>query len=199
MVDSAHGKSAPSHAETLQERRGFIRGLNRRKVHHFSRDAGGMVAVEFGMIAMPFFGIVLALFQVGIVFLAQQELETAVQQASRLVLTGQAQNQSLTQSQFATQVCNNLPALFNCGNIMVDMQVANSFTTANTAAPTLTYNGQGKVTNNWQYQTGAPGSVVVLRIMYQWPTFLVPLFKLSNLANGSRLLMATAVFQNEPY
>jgi hypothetical protein len=56
------------------------------------------------------------------------------------------------------------------------------------------------VTNIWQYNPGSPGQIVVVRAMYQWPVFLGPLgFNLSNLANGDRLLMATATFKNEPY
>jgi Flp pilus assembly protein TadG len=164
------------------------------------RNSSGMAAVEFGIVVMPFFAIILAILQVGVVVFAQQELESGVEQAARLVLTGQVQKQGLTQAQFQTQVCANLPVLFKCANVMIDLQSVTSFSTANTAAPTLTYNAQGGVTNVWAFAPGVPGTIEVLRVMYQWPTFLVPLnLNLATQSNGARLLMATAVFQNEPY
>lgn len=166
----------------------------------FFHNAEGMAAVEFGIVAMPFFAIILAVLQIGIVGFAQQELESGVEQAARLVLTGQVQKQALTQAQFQTKVCASLPVLFKCSNIMVDLKSAASFSNANTAAPTLTYNAQGGVTNAWAFSPGSQGTIEVLRVMYQWPTFLVPFnLNLANQSNGTRLLMATAVFQNEPY
>ncbi|MBI1866832.1 MAG: pilus assembly protein [Methylocystis sp.] len=166
----------------------------------FLRRRDGAVAVEFAMVALPFLALIIAILQIGIVFLAQQELETAVEQSSRLVLTGQAQQQNLSQSNFAAKVCDSLPALFACANLMIDMQTASSFANANASAPTLNFDANGQVTNKWQYQKGNQGDIVVMRVMYQWPVFLGPLgFNLSNLSNGNRLLTATAVFKNEPY
>ena len=51
-----------------------------------------------------------------------------------------------------------------------------------------------------QYNPGGPGSIVVVRLFYQWPTFVTGLgFNLSNLSNNTILLSATAAFKNEPY
>ena len=131
---------------------------------------------------------------------AGPQLQSIVTQTSRLILTGQAQDQGLSQAAFAQQLCSHVAVLFTCSNIMIDVQVCSSFCTANTGAPTLTYNGSGQVTNTWQYNPGSPGQIVVIRAMYQWPVFLGPLgFNLSNLSNGDRLIMATATFKNEPY
>lgn len=83
---------------------------------------------------------------------------------------------------------------------MINVQTYASFSAASTAAPTLSYNAQGHVTNSWSFEPGGPGDIVVVQAMYQWPLVLGPLgFNLSNLGNGDRLLMSTAVFQNEPY
>ncbi|MCW2314866.1 Flp pilus assembly protein TadG [Rhodoblastus acidophilus] len=159
----------------------------------------GSTAVEFALIALPFFVVLLAIFQVAILFLAQHELETAVEKTARGLLTGQTQQANMTQQQFTNSVCVNLPALFTCSNLMVDLQTAGAFSSADTSAPTLTYEG-GKVANAWKFDTGASGSIMVLRVMYQFPVLpgLMAL-NLSNLANGSRLLMASAVFQAESY
>jgi Flp pilus assembly protein TadG len=162
-----------------------------------SRD--GTSAVEFGLIALPFFAILFAALQAAILLMAQEELETAVEKAGRLVLTGQVMNAGTTQAQFATDVCNSISALFNCGNLMINMQTADAFDDVSPAAPTLTFGSNGKVTNSWSYQPGNPGSIEVLQVMYQWPVFGNLLgFNLSNLPNGNHLLVATSVFKNEP-
>ncbi len=180
-----------------------IRRAARRRftasVPEFLNCRKATVAVEFGFVALPFLAIIVALFQIGVVYVAQQELETAVEQSGRLVLTGQAQSQGLTQQQFQQAVCGNLPALFNCAGVMVDMQTAQNFAAANTGAPQITFDKQGKVNNQWQFAPGAAGSVVVLRVMYLWPMVSGPMnLNLANVSNGTRLLMATAVFKNEP-
>lgn len=157
----------------------------------------GAVAIEFALIAIPFFLIVMATVQTAVVYMAQQELETVTEQASRYILTDQATSD--TQSQFAQVVCNQVVALFNCSNLMIDVETAASFSSANTSAPTLNFNSSGQVTNSWQFTPGNAGDIVVVRVMYQWPIFLRPFgYNLANLSNGNRLLMATAVFRNEP-
>ncbi|MGO9133225.1 MAG: TadE/TadG family type IV pilus assembly protein [Methylovirgula sp.] len=168
-----------------------------RLLSRFVARREGSVAIEFGMIAVPFFLIMAATVQTAIVYMAQQQLETVTEQASRYILTNQAATQ--TQSQFASTVCAQVSALFSCSGLMVDVETAASFSSANTSAPTLTFNSSGQVTNTWQFTPGNPGDIVVVRVMYQWPIFLKPFgFNLTNLSNGNRLLIATAVFRNEP-
>jgi Flp pilus assembly protein TadG len=165
----------------------------------FVADSKGATAVEFALVAIPFLALIVALIQTFLVFFAQELLESVVQQSSRLILTGQVQSQQMTQSAFQQAVCNQIVILFNCNGLMVDVQVANTWSSANTSAPTLTFNAQGQVANAWQFNPGSTGDIVVVRVMYQWPVFLGPLgFNLSNLSNGNRLIMASAAFQNEP-
>lgn len=165
----------------------------------FLADRKGATAVEFALVATPFLALVVGIIQTFLVFFAQVSLEEVVRQSGRLIMTGQVQNQQLTQSQFAQKVCSKVVILFNCSGLMIDVQVSPAWSSANTALPKLTFNSQGQVTNTWQFNPGNEGDIVVLRVMYQWPVFLGPLgFNLSNLSNGNRLIMASAAFQNEP-
>jgi Flp pilus assembly protein TadG len=171
----------------------------RSRLRALLADANGATAVEFGLVAAPFIALLVGIIQTFLVIFASQLLETVVVQASRQILTNQAQNANTTQTGFTNLVCQQVAILFNCSGLMVDVQSVSSFSSTSTAAPVLTFNGQGKVTNTWQYNPGGPGQIVVVRVMYQWPVFLGPLgFTLSNLANGNRLIMASAAFQNEP-
>lgn len=182
------------------------KAVPRRGMRSFARffhETEGGVAIEFAFIAAPFIALVLATLQVGLIYFAQQALETDVEASARQVLTGQALAAGLTQAQFANVVCANSPGLFTCGtnnsNFMIDLQPAPSFASANVSAPTLTFNSNGTVSNTWQYNLGAPGQIMVMRVMYMWPVFLGPLgLNFVNVSNGTHLLMSTAVFRNEP-
>lgn len=188
--------AAPDHAS---KRRFRWLKLPRR----LSRDEGGAAAVEFAMIALPLFAIIMAALQAALMLLAEQELDNATDEAGRLVMTGQVSSTSgqsgyLTQAQFTAKVCSFLPALFNCSNLMVNMQTASSFSSVNTSAPSYTTLQQ----NQWSYNTGSHGltpTTVILQVMYEWPVFgNIMSFNLADLANGKRLLIGTAVFKNEP-
>jgi Flp pilus assembly protein TadG len=171
----------------------------------FIRDRRGATAVEFALIAAPFLALLVAIIQTFLVFFAQELLEAAVMQASRQIMTGQTQSQTsgdsnaVAMAAFHQTVCNNVSILFTCTGLMVDVEVATSWSVANTAAPVLTYNGSGQVTNTWQFTPGNAGDIVIVKVIYLWPVFLGPLgFNLANQANGTRMIMATAAFQNEP-
>jgi Flp pilus assembly protein TadG len=177
----------------------------RNRFGAFIRDSKGATVVEFALIAAPFLAIVVALIQTFLVFFAQSVLENAVRQSSRQILTGQTQTQDASLSQtaaiaaFHQTVCNNAAILFTCTGLMVDVQVANNWTSANTGMPTLTYGSNGNVSNSWQFNPGSAGDIVVVRVMYLWPLFFGPIaFNMANQPNGSREIMASAAFQNEP-
>lgn len=174
----------------------------------FIRDSKGATAVEFALVATPFLALIAALIQTFLLFFAQSVLQNAVRASARQILTGQVQTQdaSLTaaaaQTAFRNTVCQNANVLFTCTSttgLMVDVQVANNWSSANAGMPTLTYDANGNVTNTWQFNPGNAGDIVVVRVMYLWPVFFGPIaFNMANQANGSRLIMASAAFQNEP-
>ncbi len=165
----------------------------------------GVAAVEFALVAAPFLALMFAIIETALVFFAGQYLETVVADSSRLIMTGQVQTQGLSQSQFLTQVCGKIVALFNCNSLLVDVQKYTAYSGANTSLPlsngnlTFATDAQGQPITN--FQPGGPGDIVVERIMYQWPVWVwfPGLASMSNLSNKKRLLMATAAFTNEPY
>jgi Flp pilus assembly protein TadG len=172
----------------------------------FLRSRDGATAVEFALVAAPFIACLVAILQSAIVFFAQRVLDEVTEEASRYIMTGEAQNASMTKSGFANYLCTGsntsalVSSLFTCANIMINVQNYGDFASAGTTTPTLTYNANGTVANAWTYDAGNPGDIVVVQVMYQWPVVLGPLsFNLGNLSNGDRLLISTAVFKNEPY
>ncbi|WP_426609439.1 TadE/TadG family type IV pilus assembly protein [Bradyrhizobium sp. McL0616] len=175
------------------------RKRRRNRCAAFAGDNKGATAVEFALVAAPFLALIIALIQTFLVFFAQELLESVVHQSARLVMTGQVQSAQMTQAAFKQKVCDQIVIFFNCTGIMVDVQVANTWTTADTSMPPLTFDSTGAVNNVWQFNPGTAGDIVVLRVTYIWPVVLGPLgFNLSNISNGNRQIMASAAFQNEP-
>jgi len=171
-----------------------------RIIRSFIYGNTASTAVEFGLVAAPFVAVLVALLEVALVFIASEVLEIGVDQTSRSIMTGQVQKSKMTASQFATALCAKVNVFFSCSGLMVNVQAFDSFSGASATPPTLTFNSKGQVTNNWQFQPGTQGQIVVVQVMYQWPVILGPLgFTLANLSNGNRLLVATAAFKNEPY
>jgi Flp pilus assembly protein TadG len=165
--------------------------------YRFRRNRRGSAAVEFALVAPVFFALLFAIIETGLMFFASQVLETITQDSARMILTGQAQTASYTQAQFQSYVCSQIPALFSCANVYVDVESYPSFTN-------VTINSQIDASNNFinnmQYNPGGPGDIVVVRLFYQWPLFVTGLgYNISNLAGSKRLLTATAAFRNEPY
>ena len=141
----------------------------------FLRDRKGATAVEFALIAAPFLALLVGLVQVFLIFFAQSVLQNAVRASTRQILTGQVQAQDVSLSATAAAaafhqiVCNNANVLFTCAGLMVDVEVANNWSSANVAMPALTYDGNGNVSNTWQFNPGNAGDIVVVRVMYLWP------------------------------
>jgi Flp pilus assembly protein TadG len=176
----------------------FLRRLlPTRAARRFARHQDGAAAVEFALVAVPFLALLFAILETALVFFAGQTLEAAVTDAGRLIMTGQAQG--FSQADFKTQVCNRLAGgLFDCTNgVYVNVQTYSSYAAINTASPIS--NGQFDTTQ-MAYSPGVQGSIVVVTLYYEWPIYVSLLgSNLSNLNGGSRLLVATSVFRNEPY
>jgi len=164
----------------------------------FARRQDGTAAVEFGLVAAPFLALLFAIIETAIVFFAGQALETAVADSARLIMTGQAQTQSFDATAFKNAVCAKIYGLFNCqSGVYVDVRKFSSFSSVTMPSPV---DAQGNFQNNFQYQPGGPGDIVVVRLFYQYPVYVSLLgFNLSNINGGNRLLAATAAFRNEPY
>jgi Flp pilus assembly protein TadG len=189
-----HCSAHPSRARRAA--RVFTRRLL-RQCFLAATNEGGASAVEFALVATPFILLVFIALQTALIFFFDQALQTATQQSARMVMTGQTA--SLNQSGYHAVVCAHLSSMFNCNNLWVDVQSAGTFSALNTAPIVPTYDPHtGKVSNTWQFNQGAPTDVVILRVMYDWPV-VGGSWGYADQANGTHLMMATAVFKNEPY
>jgi Flp pilus assembly protein TadG len=169
-------------------------GIGRR----FIKQQEGAAAVEFALVATPFLALTFAIIESALVFFAGQTLEAANADAARLIMTGQAQTGGFSAADFKTQVCNRIAGLFDCnGGVYVDVKTYTDFSSVSTTSPIT--NGQFD-TSKMNYTPGGPGCIVKVSLYYQWPIYVSLLGNnLANLSGNKRLLVATAVFRNEPY
>ena len=165
-------------------------------MRRFRRNRRGSAAVEFALVAPVFFALLFAIIETAIMFFASQVLETITQNSARMIFTGQAQTAAYTRPSSKAYVCSQIPALFTCNNVYVDVESYPAFSS-------VVINSQidaSDFINNMQYSPGGPGDIVVVRLFYQWPLFVTGLgYNISNLSGNKRLLAATAAFRNEPY
>jgi Flp pilus assembly protein TadG len=180
----------------ISDRRGRLAALVAKC--RFWRNESGRAAVDFALVMLPFLAVLMAIIESAIVLLAGQVLQTATTNAARQILTGQAQNAGWSAGQFKTFVCGGLTVMFNCGSLNIDVRAFSSFSSVNLPSPT---NANGSLTNSYVFQPGNPGDVVVVRLIYQWPIYAsgLGIGLVSNSANNTNTLVATAAFRNEPY
>jgi Flp pilus assembly protein TadG len=167
----------------------------------FTRDDQGVTAVEFGLLALPFFTIIFAILQTAIMFLGMQVLDSAVEDASRRVRTGVALTSGYTMTDFRNYLCGYTFNLFDCSQIKIKVQVISNFSSATTNPTVQTCNA---TTCTWSFtedfHCGAGGNVMQVSAYYRWPlTIVLPYFNLKNQPDNYRMIGAVRVFRNEPF
>lgn len=186
----------------------------REQAARFARARGGATAVEFALVAVPFFALVGACLENGIVFWEQEILQQAVADASRQIYTGafQTTNAGTTDpatlmGRFRRAICtqpNGTPriTIFNCANVRVSITQASSYTAASPVSPVAT-NASG--VSDWNanfagYSCAGASAIVIVQAAVDIPVFF-PLLgaAVANLPNNRRVLQAARVFKVEPY
>jgi Flp pilus assembly protein TadG len=169
-----------------------------RGLRQFGRDPSGASAIEFALVALPLIYLLLATLQVGLVFFANYTLENATAQGARMLRTGQAQNQKFDAAKFKAEVCKHITAPLSCANLKLDVRRFTNFSSADLTQP---LDSSGKIKPNFTYDPGLGGDVVVVRAFYplDLPTLLPIEIRMSDMADGNRLIVATVAFRNEPF
>jgi len=177
----------------------------------FARDERGAIAIEFGLLAPPFFAILGAILETSMVFLSGQVMDSAVQDVSRLVRTGQAQQAGVDGDRFKELVCDRmfglLPDCDTANGLHVEMRVIDAFADIDMSPPVKWVCDAGDTPeecNAWTrdecYQAGGGSEIVAVQVYYK-RSLIVPWggLGMGNLPDGRRLLAAATVFSNEPF
>jgi Flp pilus assembly protein TadG len=161
------------------------------------RDRRGSTLIEFSFMMLPFLILLFGIAEVGLVTWGTLELENATEDASRLVRTGQAKQRNLDSAGLKQEVCARVSLLFDCNNkLRIDLRSSESFGGMTAPSP---LDGGGNLKQDFSYTNGAGQSAMLMTTFYEWPLQMLGSLSLSNMANGHRLLRATAAFRNEPF
>lgn len=152
------------------------------------------------MVAFPLLILVLGVIQIGFIFIANFNLEGAISNASRLIRTGQAQTQGFDAGRFKQEFCASLSPPLSCAELKLDVRSYPSFAgAANDLTDPL--GPDGRLRTDFSFDPGNAEDVVVVRAFYplEIGTIFPAALGVGRLHDGSKLLVATTTFRNEPY
>ena len=172
-------------------------------------DERGSAAVEFAIVAVPFLLLLVGLISISLYFFTNFTMESAVLNAARAIRTGQLQQGQGAYSGLSTNedkraafkaiMCSKAPTFLDCANrAVVLVQSSSSF--GGIVEPNCASNGSMVNQSSSNFNPGAASSVVLVTVCYAWKFGgQLPIFKISNLSDGSMLMQASAAFRTEPY
>jgi pilus assembly protein Flp/PilA len=193
-----HNDPIPNAAAASPSRRGRWRLIKR-----FQRSQDGATAIEFALIAGPFFLLFFAIVETVMMLWTNAVLEQAVSEASRAVLTGTsrtrytAEDSAANTRAFTQAICNYAPGFIDCERLRVDVRSYASFEEA--AAGSAPSNGVLN-TSSFAYRQPRAGEIVVVRGVLEYSAFLTQWSNVFASDDGSRrVLVASTAFRTEPF
>jgi hypothetical protein len=196
-----------------------------RKWARLWRDERGSYALEFAMLAPLFLVLVLETVDIGLVVATQVVLDGAARDGARAIRTLQIEGAGgSAQTTFDQRLCNDSSMLIPCPNIIFYVNTMTKFSDSG-SVPNFTTPASGTQQSNpsagnfdpggiggqkQTFNTGAPGSLMAVRVIYDRPS-LIP-FSLINIVNAmgqppgqmnltslnSTVIASTVIFRNEP-
>lgn len=166
----------------------------------FVRNRRGATAIEFAILAIPFFMLAFAILETTVSFTAQQVLSSTADKLARKVRTGQITLANTTESEFRELICDQMEIMVSdgCPELVFDLQNYSSFAAVPTSIP---IGSDGDIdTTGFGYDPGGNETINSLRVFYRWPV-ITDLMKshMAGLPGGKTLLYASATWQNEPF
>jgi Flp pilus assembly protein TadG len=167
-------------------------------VRRLARAQGGATAVEFAIIATPFFLLLMGILELALVFLVSTTLEHATQEASRQLRTGEFQMAGkVNEDDFETMICDSLAWIGDTCKAQLDVD-SRAYGTLPLMLAGLTANPYDP--DDRCFEAGGPGQVVLVRASIEWKIF-TPLLRpaMGATSEGKRYIRTTTAFKNEPF
>lgn len=163
--------------------------LRLKKGQEFVSDDQGTTAVEFALISIAFFLMLMGIFEIGAILLIQTTLETVVLEVTRYGRTGSS----------ASAVVQSLVNQYSFGfvdptKVVLTVTPYASFSAMPTNAQVLSSGG-----NTGTQNYGTANAPVLYTLTYDWNLFTPLIGKIMSPSTGSITLITSAIVQNEPY
>jgi len=163
------------------------------------RSREGAAAVEFALVATPFFLLLFSIFQLGLVFMIDAVAENAVLEASRLVRTGEAQTKKFDKIAFKQAVCDQMSVFkSDCADrATIDVRVVTSF--SDDIDPPKDKDGVLDL-SQMDFKGGVGQDLIIVRLWYKQPMIVPALTQaVSSAGPGQIMISSTTAFRNEPF
>jgi Flp pilus assembly protein TadG len=169
----------------------------------YAKAEDGAAAVEFALVAFPFLMLLGVILETGVMMFTEYTLQASVQQAARLMRTGQAQGSAMTAALFKAEICKTASLIINCtGNVTVVSKSAATFAALQTSLGSSLNVGPAAdgTPSAAAYSCGAPNQMVGVVATFDW-NFIFPFMSFnSNLSTTTKKrLVGIALFANEPF
>lgn len=187
-------------------------------VKRIRKSESGSTALEFGVLAIPFFMIIVATVETLVAFAGEQILVNAVDKMSRQLRTGEitfnmGRTTDLTEAEFRELFCNEIKIVLSCSNtissdqkLFIDLKNVVNYSDIDVGIPKVNSADYAELdTSGFEYSPGGSGSINVLRVYYKWDV-TVDLIRpyITNIRPGAEgseyyLMVSTMAFRNEGY
>ncbi len=176
-----------------------------------SRD--GTAAIEFAILAIPYFLVVFAILETFIAMMAEQVVVNATETMGRRLRTGQISS-SISKADFRKNFCDEVSIMINCDGeiekeqkLYIDLRSFTAFKDIPTTIPLKAYGEYYDLdTAQFGFKPGGPETINMLRVYYRWRVvadIIRPYLTKIRPVDGSMpshfLIVATSAFMNEKY
>lgn len=159
----------------------------------FRRDTRGSAALEFAIVGLPFFAVIFAIIEMAVDFMIYAEIDTAVQRSVADIRSGIVQMQSMTASQFKSQVlCPKMPGL-TCSSILLNVA------TMPGVGDWLAWPADSIDPAIQKWCPGGPSDAVLVQVGYPVPLASMIWAGSLSTQDGTRYYVSSAGLRNDPY
>jgi Flp pilus assembly protein TadG len=192
--------------------RGFIARLRESR--------SGSTAIEFAILALPFFMVIFATIETFVAYNAEQVLANAVDIMARKIRTGQitfnsspAKSTDMTEVQFRTAFCNQISIVITCSateatspsKLYIDLRTFTTFANIPTTIPRQSTAAYSDIdTSSFSFAPGGSGTINMLRAYYRWQIttdivrpYITNIRPAGTTMPTDYLIVSTAAFKNE--
>jgi Flp pilus assembly protein TadG len=201
--------------ETVETRRVALSS----RMGRLLRSKDGATAIEFAMLAIPYFMIIFAIIETFVAFTAEQLVTNAVDVMARQLRTGQitynmGRTTDMTRAQFRQAFCDNVSILISCSaaeiatpsKLYLDVETYSTFGAIPTKIPYSTNTQYSDIDpTGFKYAPGGPSTINMLRAYYRWQIMAdiirpyITTIRTTGSVPTDFLIVSTAAFQNEKY
>ena len=191
----------------------------RRLVRRLLGSKDGAAAIEFAILAIPYFMVIFAIIETFVAFSAEQLISNATNNMARQIRTGQItfnlnRASDKTQAQFRQAFCDEIAILIRCSDtevaqpdrLLLDVRRFTKFSDVPVTIPRVSDQRFADIDpSGFGYNPGGPSTINMVRAFYRWHVtadLVRPYISSVRPADGSAssvLLVATATVQNEAY